>query len=77
MLEDAAIALELAELETPFGGSSTSEAAAEELAGLLTQARSSLQQLSDGLDKWELRMLLSGPYDESGAVLAITAGAGQ
>lgn len=80
-LDDAAFALELADLEADGSSSSstansTAAAAASELASLLGQAKSSLQQLSAGLDKWELRMLLSGPYDEAGALLTITAGAG-
>ena len=74
LLDDAAFALELAELESD--SSSAAEGADSELASLLRQARASLQQLSSGLDKWELRMLLSGPYDEAGALLSITAGAG-
>jgi peptide chain release factor 2 len=69
LLDDASFALELSELEAD--GSDGSE-----LASLLKQARASLQQLNSGLDKWELRMLLSGPYDEAGALVTITAGAG-
>lgn len=65
LLEDAAFGLELAEVE-----------AEGELAAVLAQARASLQQLGAGLDRWELRMLLSGQYDEAGALLTITAGAG-
>lgn len=66
--------MELAELEADSSGAAAS--ADSELASLLRQARASLQQLSSSLDKWELRMLLSGPYDEAGALLSITAGAG-
>jgi peptide chain release factor 2 len=68
-LEDAAFALELAQLEDSSSSSS-------ELPELLSQARSALQQLAAALDTWELRMLLAGPYDEAGALLTITAGAG-
>lgn len=75
LLDDASFALELAELESD-SSSAASAAADSELASLLSQARASLQGLSTGLDKWELRMLLSGPYDEAGALLTITAGAG-
>ena len=32
--------------------------------------------LGDGLEGWELRRLLGGPYDATGAVLSIQAGAG-
>lgn len=67
LLEDAAFALELAQLE---------DSSSSELAELLSQARSSLQQLAAALDTWELRVLLAGPYDEAGALLTITAGAG-
>lgn len=81
LLDDAGFALELADLEADGSSSSSDDAAAaatsgSELASLLKQARGLLQQLSSGLDKWELRMLLSGPYDEAGALLTITAGAG-
>lgn len=76
LLDDASFALELAELESDSSGAA-SAAADSELASLLSQARASLQGLSTGLDKWELRMLLSGPYDEAGALLTITAGAGE
>lgn len=76
-LDDAAFALELAELEASSSSPGTSADADSELASLLSQAKASLQQLSVGLDKWELRMLLSGPYDEAGALLTITAGAGE
>jgi hypothetical protein len=68
LLEDAAFALELAQLEDSNSSS--------ELADMLSQARSALQQLAAALDTWELRMLLAGPYDEAGALLTITAGAG-
>jgi peptide chain release factor 2 len=76
LLEDALFALELAELEADSSSLGTAAAGDSELASLLGQARTSLQQLSTQLDKWELRMLLSGPYDEAGALLTITAGAG-
>lgn len=76
LLDDAAFALELAELEAPSTPSSSSNDSSE-LASVLAQARSSLQQLAVQLDKWELRMLLSGPYDTAGALLTITAGAGE
>lgn len=74
LLDDAGFAIELAELESDSAGAAAS--AESELASLLRQARAPLQQLSSGLDKWELRMLLAGPYDEAGALLTITAGAG-
>jgi len=61
-LEDARAVLELLELE------------ADE--SLFQEATSSLSQLSRELDSWELQQLLSGPYDQSGAVLTINAGAG-
>jgi len=43
---------------------------------LFDEAQSTLSELSHALDQWELQQLLSGPYDKSGAVLAINAGAG-
>ena len=61
-MEDARAVLELLELE------------ADE--SLFQEATSSLSQLTRELDSWELQQLLSGPYDQSGAVLTINAGAG-
>ena len=61
-MEDARAVLELLELE------------ADE--SLFQEATSSLSHLSRELDSWELQQLLSGPYDQSGAVLTINAGAG-
>lgn len=61
-MEDAKAILELLELE------------ADE--SLFQEASSSLSQLTRELDQWELQQLLSGPYDQSGAVLTINAGAG-
>lgn len=43
---------------------------------MFQEASSSLAQLTRELDLWELQQLLSGPYDEGGAVLTINAGAG-
>lgn len=43
---------------------------------LFQEATSNLSQLTRDLDLWELQQLLSGPYDQSGAVLTINAGAG-
>jgi peptide chain release factor 2 len=61
-LEDARTALELVELEPD--------------ASLLAEASGNLRQLDQQLQQWELEQLLSGPYDASGAVLTINAGAG-
>lgn len=61
-LEDARAVLELLELE------------ADE--SLIQEAESNLTQLGRELDQWELQQLLSGPYDQKGAVLTINAGAG-
>ncbi len=61
-LEDARAVLELLELE--------------EDASLLEEAHSNVTQLSHDLDQWELQQLLSGTYDQKGAVLTINAGAG-
>ncbi len=43
---------------------------------LLQEAEASLTQLGKDLDQWELQQLLSGTYDQKGAVLTINAGAG-
>ncbi len=61
-LEDAKAVIELLELETD--------------EGLLQEAETSITQLSQELDRWELQQLLSGTYDQNGAVLTINAGAG-
>ncbi len=61
-MEDARAVLELLELEVD--------------ESLFQEATSNLSQLTRELDSWELQQLLSGPYDQSGAVLTINAGAG-
>jgi peptide chain release factor 2 len=61
-LEDTKAVVELLELETD--------------EGLLQEAESTVSKLNRELDKWELLQLLSGLYDENGAVLTINAGAG-
>jgi len=43
---------------------------------LLTEAQTNLSNLNRELERWELQQLLSGPYDNQGAVLTINAGAG-
>jgi peptide chain release factor 2 len=43
---------------------------------LVEEAQTTLAQLQQELDRWELQQLLSGPYDAKGAVLTINAGAG-
>ncbi len=48
----------------------------EEDRALFEEAQENLQKLSGELDRWELEKLLSGTYDEKGAVLTINAGAG-
>jgi peptide chain release factor 2 len=50
--------------------------ALEEDGALFAEAQENLQKLSGELDRWELEKLLSGTYDEKGAVLTINAGAG-
>mmetsp|Transcript_37988 Transcript_37988/g.90237 ORF Transcript_37988/g.90237 Transcript_37988/m.90237 type:complete len:452 (+) Transcript_37988:85-1440(+) len=66
-LQETKIALELLELEDISG---------EEAAELLEEARAQLGSLRRMLKDWRLKTLLSGPYDQSGAILTITAGAG-
>ena len=61
-LEDTRAILELLELE------------ADE--ALVAEAATNVSQLTQELNRWELEQLLSGPYDQSGAVLTINAGAG-
>ncbi|WP_144415986.1 peptide chain release factor 2 [Calothrix sp. 336/3] len=61
-LADTRAVLELLELETD--------------AGLLEEAESTITTLNRELEQWELLQLLSGTYDDQGAVLTINAGAG-
>jgi peptide chain release factor 2 len=61
-VEDTKAILELLELEADDG--------------LLQEAQHNLAHLSRELDQWELQQLLSGLYDQHGAVLTINAGAG-
>lgn len=63
---DAETALELAELSTD----------AAEAEDFLREASDIAASLARALDAWELRRLLSGPYDDCPARLAIQAGAG-
>ncbi|EFN59962.1 hypothetical protein CHLNCDRAFT_133064 [Chlorella variabilis] len=64
-LEDLGVAMELLEMED--------EAGAQAMAA---EAGSICDGLAAGLEAWELRRLLGGPYDDRGAVLTIQAGAG-
>ncbi len=61
-LEDTQAIVELLELEAD--------------TALQSEAIGNLDRLQQALDRWELEQLLSGPYDASGAVLTINAGAG-
>ena len=61
-LDDTQAILELLELESD--------------QTLLQEAQDNVVRLNRDLDQWELQQLLSGPYDTSGAVLTINAGAG-
>ncbi|MDB9457025.1 peptide chain release factor 2 [Dolichospermum circinale CS-1225] len=61
-LDDTRVVVELLELETD--------------TALLQEAESTIKKLNHDLDQWELQQLLSGPYDDKGAVLTINAGAG-
>lgn len=61
-LEDAQTVIELLELETD--------------EGLRQEAETNITRLHQELDRWELQQLLSGLYDQKGAVLTINAGAG-
>ncbi|MEM9447877.1 MAG: peptide chain release factor 2 [Cyanobacteria bacterium P01_E01_bin.6] len=61
-LDDASAVVELLELE------------ADE--SLLTEAQENLMHLNKELEAWETQQLLSGLYDQHGAVLSINAGAG-
>ena len=61
-IDDAAATLELYDLEPDDA--------------LLEEANGGLQELRLALDRWELERLLSGTYDQEGAVISINAGAG-
>ncbi|AMW29057.1 peptide chain release factor 2 [Limnospira fusiformis CCALA 023] len=61
-LEDTGAIAELLELEDD--------------ESLRQEAESNVVHLGRDIDRWELQQLLSGPYDRSGAVLTINAGAG-
>lgn len=61
-VEDTRAILELLELESD--------------EALLQEALQNVDSLSRELDQWELQQLLSGTYDQHGAVLTINAGAG-
>jgi len=61
-INDAAATLELYDLEPD--------------AAMLEEANAGLQNLKQALDRWELERLLSGTYDQEGAVISINAGAG-
>ncbi len=61
-MEDTKAVLELLELEVD--------------EGLLQEAESTVNKLNHELEQWDLLQLLSGPYDNQGAVLTINAGAG-
>ncbi|MDP5018046.1 peptide chain release factor 2 [Anabaena sp. UHCC 0187] len=61
-LDDTRVVVELLELETD--------------TALLQEAESTITKLNHDLDQWELQQLLSGIYDDKGAVLTINAGAG-
>lgn len=74
-LEDVVAALELAEEgATGADGGAVEEEGIEE--GFLREAQEILMNLERDLESWELEQLLSGPYDQCGARLTITAGAG-
>jgi peptide chain release factor 2 len=62
ILEDAKAIAELLELELD--------------ESLATEAQTSIEQLNQELELWDLQQLLSGTYDTKGAVLTINAGAG-
>lgn len=61
-LEDTRAIFELLELETD--------------ESLLEEAQATISGLNQELDRWELQQLLSGLYDQNGAVITINAGAG-
>ncbi|WP_160148588.1 peptide chain release factor 2 [[Leptolyngbya] sp. PCC 7376] len=48
----------------------------EDDPALLDEAIQNLETLQKELDRWELQQMLSGEYDNNGAVLTINAGAG-
>jgi putative hemolysin len=48
----------------------------EEQRGIVREALAALSSLGQRLERWELQRLLAGPYDERGARLTLSAGAG-
>lgn len=51
-------------------------AAEEDDKSVYAEAETTIDSLSENLDSWELRKMLSGEYDSSDAILTISAGAG-
>ncbi|GLI70146.1 hypothetical protein VaNZ11_014956 [Volvox africanus] len=89
-MEECTFAVELLESEESTGCSTSS--GSEDDAGssrgigggglspeqvlIAREAADTLRRLNQGLDGWELRRLLSGPYDDRAARVIISAGAG-
>lgn len=48
----------------------------EDDEGTVSEVEEGIKEIKEELDKWELRLLLSGEYDRSNAFLSIHAGAG-
>ncbi|GAX73344.1 hypothetical protein CEUSTIGMA_g797.t1 [Chlamydomonas eustigma] len=67
-VEEAQFAIEFVESDESMGMS--------EVSSIISDSLSILSQLEIALERWEVKKLLSGTYDECGARLSITAGAG-
>ncbi|MEB3267259.1 MAG: peptide chain release factor 2 [Leptolyngbya sp.] len=72
---------QLSQLQAWLGRVEDAEAIVELLVedpdeALLQEAETTVTDLNQALDQWELQQLLAGPYDKNGAVLTINAGAG-
>lgn len=73
-LDDLQLALELIELEENSVDASSDHQ--NGTASALIEAQNIATYLSNALEQWELRTLLSGPYDDKSAILTVQAGAG-
>lgn len=75
-LEDVATALELVEEETKGHTNDPKQEKNQQEEEFLAEAQQNLEKIEKEMESWELKQLLSGPYDRCGARLNITAGAG-
>ncbi|PNH06956.1 Peptide chain release factor 2 [Tetrabaena socialis] len=79
LLDESVFAVELIEAEEGASSSGSGGGGggfSPEQVAMAAEALATLRLLNQGLDGWELRRLLSGAYDERGARVVISAGAG-